>query len=205
MLAGVFFMRLLLLVASLINVSFIAAAQEPTPAISVCQLLREPGKYNTTTITLRGIYFVGGHGPYLQGDNCEGLVVAGGVRWPSLIWLGVDGRDFDQLGLSHSSFERHGKALADTGVLMERELSKLTEKERSQARRWVVTYRGRIETGVDFSAWVRRRADGSLFGAGFGPGPPGAPAELFIESVISVELEKLTTPGQPSQKSDPAR
>ena len=77
-----------------------------------------------------------------------------------------------------------------------REIEKVTRSELerrgtgAKIARVEVTFVGLFETHRDFDSAVFHRPDGSVVGAGFGQ-VPGAPGELFVQSVkdISTEFE----------------
>jgi hypothetical protein len=179
-------MRLILLTISLLALGAIARAQKPgvTDTVSVCDLLRQPAKYNCKIVSASGIYFPGGHGLYLKGDNCEEILITKGFKWPSLIWLPLGDRGFQDRGLS---VERLRKALDETGRLMNRESAR--KGNGVKVSKIIVTCRGRFETHDDLELRIFRRPDGSFMADGFGPGLSPAPAQLFIDSVEGVALE----------------
>jgi hypothetical protein len=160
-------MRLILLTISLLALGAIARAQKPgvTDTVSVCDLLRQPAKYNGKIVSASGIYFPGGHGLYLKGDNCEEILITKGFKWPSLIWLPLGDRGFQDRGLS---VERLRKALDETGRLMNRESAR--KGNGVKVSKIIVTCRGRFETHDDLELRIFRRPDGSFMADGFGPG-----------------------------------
>jgi hypothetical protein len=183
-------MRLLaLLIGVTIMVRTAGAQRTDVPgAISVCDLLRDPSKYNRKTVSITGIYFPGGHGLYLKGDNCEGVLVTKEFKWPSLVWLPVGDQDFRDRGLNS---ERLRRALDATGVMLNREAAR-NDKD-AKVSKVIVTYRGLLETRDNFDQEVGRGPDGTWVGNGFGPGA-SAPAQLFIDSVENVKVEFENNP-----------
>ena len=72
----------------------------------------------------------------------------------------------------------------------------LSARDKSRIKSVTVTYTGFFETYENLEAVVVRRPDGSLVGFGFGQ-VPGAPGQLFVDSVrdVTVELEPIV-PGR---------
>ena len=171
-------------VVSLLAIAALASAQktDAPETISVCEVLRSPVKYNGKVMNIRGVYFPDGHGLYLQGDNCEGVLVTKGYRWSSLIYLPLADGDLREKGLSPEKLRR---ALDETAAMMASEARKRNGAELS---RFIVTYRGLFETLDNFDREVGQAPDGRWVANAFGPGA-SAPAQLFIDSVKSVVAE----------------
>lgn len=179
-------------VVSLLAIAAVAGAQktEAPETINVCDLLRNPVKYNGKVVDIRGVYFPGGHGLYLQGDNCEGVLVTKGYKWSSLVYLPLSAATYSRNGdvLSEEKRlddEKVRRALDETAAMMASEARKGNGAELS---RFIVTYRGLLETLDNFDREVGRAPDGRWVANGFGPGA-SAPAQLFINSVKSVVAE----------------
>jgi len=185
-------MKSLILLSAAFACEYVAYAQEPVPntTISICDLLRDPSMYNGEVISLRGVYFPGGHGLYLKGEGCDGTLNTRGYRWPSLVWIVNNEQEMQRHG---RSMERYLQALVQVADAGRREL--LRKSPGAKIGRVIVTYTGLFETRDDLASAVFQRPDGSVVGIGFGEAP-GAPGQLFVDSVkdIAVEFEPATNP-----------
>src|ERR1700732_2065447 len=100
----------LFVVGGILAASIYAQKDPLEGAISVCDLIRKPARYNGKIIAIRGTYFVGGHGTYLKGEGCDGILVTKGHPWPSLICLSLTREETNLRGLN---YEHQVKADAD--------------------------------------------------------------------------------------------
>jgi hypothetical protein len=164
------------------------AAAQPTQdgkATAICDVLHQPSAYNGRVVAIRGGYFVGGHGLYLKGEDCDGALVTKGYRWPSLIWIVNTVEEMQRRG---RTLDQYMRAVLAVDEATQREL--LSARAGTRVRSVTVTYIGLFETYENLEASVVRRPDGSVIGFGFGQ-VPGAPGQLFVDSIkdITVELE----------------
>jgi hypothetical protein len=168
----------------------VATGQQTPKTVTVCELLQDPTKYNGKTIALRGEYSVGGHGLYLRGPDCDGLLITRGYRWPSSIWISLTREEYQQRSMR---FEHLLDVQVEVGAVRERERQRRGKGATSE--KVTVTFVGLFETREDLDSLVFRRPDGSLVGIGFRQ-VPGAPGQLFIDSVkdIVVEFGQGATP-----------
>src|SRR5690242_14343106 len=80
-------------------------AAEPPHVMTVCELLRQPSKYNGKAVMVRGVYFPTEHGLYLDGE-CDGVLVTKGHVWPSLILISPSREATAQRGLNYEHYTR---------------------------------------------------------------------------------------------------
>jgi hypothetical protein len=163
---------LLLLMAAL-AASRVMNAQDvkARPKLTVCELLKQPSKFNRRVIELRGIYFTGGHGMFVAGDACDEVLITKGKRWQSLIWLELSREETERRGMS---FERVTKAQ------MEIITAKITKV--------IVTSVGLFETRDDFDSMIGAPADDRPVESGFGD-QGVAPGQFFIDSVKDIVVK----------------
>jgi len=159
----------------------LAIGQQTLKTITVCELLQDPTKYNGKTIALRGEYSVGGHGLYLRGPDCDGLLITKGYRWPSSIWISLTRKEYQKRSMS---FEHLLDAQIEVGAVRERQ----RRGKGASSEKVTVTFVGLFETREDLDSVVFQRPDGSLVGIGFGQAP-GAPGQFFIDSVKDIVVE----------------
>jgi hypothetical protein len=150
--------------------------QAQPPAVTVCQVLSNPQRYDGRIIALRGTYRsavdVGG----LAGAGCDGILVTAGYTWPSFVWLASPA----SRGVLHkadfppnpSAFEKLAALLRQAGFDNHLYSAKLTA---------TVTFVGLFETYGDLAQRVRSTSYGPR-GFGFG-NDDGAPAQLLVKTI----------------------
>jgi len=162
-------------------------AQEAVPirTMAICDLLRNPSQYNGKVIALTGLYSPGGHGLYLRGEGCDGVLVTKGYQWPSLVWIVSSEEEMRRRGRAIAPYMQ---ALFQVAAISRREL--LRKGSGAKIAKVTVTFVGLFETRDDLANAVFQRPDGTVVGAGFGQ-VPGAPGQFFVDSVKNVEVELL--------------
>jgi hypothetical protein len=139
---------------------------------SVCDLLREPAKFNGDTIAIRGIYFPTDHGLYLAGDGCDEVRSAGGKDWPALISIVMGSEDIRSRGRDP---ERLKDVLNQIGTAMIRGAAARAPGAKKTSR-VMLTFVGVLET-----------RDGLKDSRGYGNA--GAAGQLFVDSVRDIVVE----------------
>lgn len=117
---------------------------ERTPELTVCELLKDPGRYNHKMVALRGLYITTMEGAWLAGAGCDGVLVSAGFAWPTAIWIS-----------GPNSLENSRKFWSRVDALDPRH------------NRVTVTMTGLFETYDDLASRVRNTRYG-LRGFGFG-------------------------------------
>ena len=178
-------MRIVLLAFSCVLAATAAYAQQGPPegTISICDLLRRPSRYNGKTIAVRGTYFVGGHGTYLKGEGCDGVLVTKGHPWPSVIWLSLSREETERRGLD---YEHKLRAEADMSAAVFR--ARAARDFKSDVAKVTLTYVGLFETRDGFDAQIGKPDDAAGVEEGFGD-QGYAPAQLFVDSVKDIVVE----------------
>lgn len=166
----------------------IAFCQATQPGeLSVCDLFRDPPRYNGKQVAVRGVYQPGGHGLYLEGGLCGDVLITRGYQWPSRIWIPLTADEYRSRGLR---IQDEVEAELQIAAIRARENQERGGPNLSE--RVTVTYVGVFETHNDLSAAV---VQGPMpRGIGFGQGL-SAPGQLFVISVknILVEFEDHAT------------
>ena len=185
-----FFLRILSLLLATIACAPVAQTQESHQTITICELLRDSSKYNGKVVAVPGEYFAGGHGLYLRGSDCDGILTTRGYRWPALIWISPMEKEFTSRGLN---FYHASRAEIEIATVRERERQRIGVDWNSE--KVTLTYVGLYETREHFDREVGRGRDGKLVANGFGPGNT-APGQLFVDSVkdIAVDIAERVTP-----------
>ena len=157
------------------------AAQAGAPeTLSVCDVLRDPVKYNGKMITVRGYLASNAHGTWLTEDCKEHLMTTIGMEWPNTIWVGATAKD----ALHQITFEEDWKVVEETRAKLGRQIT-----DRRHDRVWV-TYIGLFETWDNIKSAVGSDRSGALVLGGFGPGNY-APGQLIIQTVKDAFVEHL--------------
>lgn len=166
---------------------FLAGAQDATlpKSMTVCDLLRDPAKYNGKVIAVRGTYLIGGHGLYLHGEGCDGVLTTKGHPWPPIIWLSLSQQEMEQHG---QSFDRALKAEDQVSAAREREKQFRRDRGSPGRERVTLTYIGLFETRDNLENEVGRAPNGTTVVNGFGPGN-SAPGQLYVQSVKDIVVE----------------
>jgi hypothetical protein len=124
------------------------------PTLTVCELLRKPSQYNGKTISVRGVYFWGGHGLYLKGEDCDGVLVTKEQKWPALIWIEGSREQAELRGLNFEHSLQADAEITKAKFRMQREhgfykpISKVT-----------LTYTGLFETRNTFDGRIGKPRD----------------------------------------------
>ena len=157
---------------------------KPIARLSVCELLKQPSKFNGRVIELRGIYFVGGHGLYLAGAGCEAALVTKDKRWEPMIWVENSREKTESRGLN---FERVKKTELEIATAKFREMSRrgVWANKISQV---IVTYLCIFETHDSFDTMIGALADDIPVPIGFGD-QGVAPGQIFIDSVKDIVVK----------------
>src|SRR5215469_9630827 len=134
--------------------------------MAICDLLRNPSQYNGKVIALTGLYSPGGHGLYLRGEGCDGVLVTKGYQWPSLVWIVSSEEEMRRRGRAIAPYMQ---ALFQVATTSRREL--LRKGPGAKIAKVTVTYVGLFETRDDLANAVFPRPDGTVVGAGFGQVP----------------------------------
>jgi hypothetical protein len=147
-------------------------------SISVCELLREPSRFNGKTIAVRGIYLPWEHGLYLRGEGCDMVRSSSGKDWPAVISIVLTTEEMRRRGLDPERLKA-----AEVQIAMEKARETTARGGEGKIAKVVLTYVGFFET-----------RDGTTNSRGFGAGA-AAPGQLFVESVrdIVVEFEDNAT------------
>jgi hypothetical protein len=174
---------LLLLMAAL-AASRVMNAQDvkARPKLTVCELLKQPSKFNRRVIELRGIYFTGGHGMFVAGDGCDEVLITKGKRWQSLIWLELSREETERRGMS---FERVTKAQME---IITAKLREMRRHPQAKITKVIVTSVGLFETRDDFDSMIGAPADDRPVESGFGD-QGVAPGQFFIDSVKDIVVK----------------
>ena len=151
-----------------------SASPETLP---ICDVLKDPSRYNGKQIAVRGYESGSDEGVYLKGD-CAVALETDGIKWPNLIWLVYPGSSF---ALHTVDFTLDKRSL-DTAAAK-------VKAYKGPVRVWL-TYVGLLETREPFSLQVYRDKAGVKRPAGFGNGA-AAPAQFVIKTVQDVVVEKL--------------
>ena len=80
---------------------FVADPQDSPPlgTLSICEVLRNPLKYNDKTIAVRGIYSTGeGHGGYIKAEDCAGILENDFYRWTPIIHTSLTQQQMENRG-----------------------------------------------------------------------------------------------------------
>jgi hypothetical protein len=175
---------LLLLIAGL-AASHVMNAQnaDARPKLTVCELLKQPSKFNRRMIELRGIYFQGGHGLFVAGDGCDEVLITKGKRWQSLIWLQLSREQTERRGMN---FEQVTKAEMEIATAKLREMRR--HDPQAKITKVIVTYVGLFETRDDFDSMIGAPADDRPVGSGFGD-QGIAPGQLIIDSAKDIVVK----------------
>ena len=157
-----------------------AQVEVPVKTVTVCEVLRTPTTFNGQIISVRGVYSPWEHGLYLRGEDCEGILVTHGFKWPSVISIVNQQRELESRGRSIDGLLRANEELSTT---IKRELQR--NGPGVKVAKIKVTYTGLFETHEDLEG---RPGDG--FGA-----LNSAPGQLYVESMkdIVVEFEEKAT------------
>jgi hypothetical protein len=157
-----------------------ALAQQADPdTISVCEVLREPLKYDGKIVAVRGrLDYGGGEGTWLEDDCTEKHTTAGGLEWFNLIWTSPQPSDAaHQIAFVPIS----GEHAVDNLKRFVAEILKGQERYRLWA-----TYVGLFEA-KDYKTAVYVTRGRPMLG-GFGH-LGMAPAQLFIKSIKDPMIE----------------
>jgi len=157
--------------------------QETQKTMTVCELLQDASKYNGKIIAIRGEYYVGGHGLYLRSTECDGILTTKGYRWPSSIWISLTQSEYEERRMN---FGHEIEAQFEIGAARQKQKQRAGRDATSE--KVTLTFLGLFETRENLESAVFRRPDGSLVGIGFGQ-VPGAPGQLFIDSVKDIVVE----------------
>jgi len=182
-------MRNLLGVVAICGAATIAFAQSAVPKdIGVCDLFRDPSRYNGKRIAVRGVYHPGGHGLYLDGGDCGEVLTTRGYRWPSRIWVPLARDEYLSRGLSIQ-----GEVDAEIEIATARSREGQRRGGAGVIERVTVTYVGLFETHNDLGAAV---VQGPIpRGVGFGQGLT-APGQLFVTAVRDILVEFVEEPAR---------
>ena len=171
----------------LIGAGLIAAnGQPPAPKrspgnpLTVCELLKEPLKWDGQVVTVRDHGQGTDEGAWLVGKECPGIFVTNGhVVWPSMIALWTSSLP----GHLHSPDFAYD-------VESERRVSDKAEKlaKRVPLSCVVSTYTGLFETRRDWAAATATHPNGTSKVRGFGH-LDAAPAELLVRSADDIEVD----------------
>jgi len=170
-----------------------AQADEPPKAMTVCELLREPSKFNGKKIAIRGLYVPYEHGLYLRGEGCEMMPITKGRDWPAVISVVLSDEQMRRRGIDPGRF-----AAAESAITMAKLRATGARGGEAKIARVRITYVGLFETRDSFDGHPEKQADGRAVESGFGAGG-AAPGQLFVDSVrdIIVEFEESASPKKP--------
>jgi hypothetical protein len=182
----------------LVIIGFVSAeaqtsdASAPARALTVCEVLAEPLKYDGQMLTIRGSLDGSGDGAWLTSTRCPDVMVTDGHVWPVLISLQYP----DHKNRLHPVTFKFDAA-------SERRIgAKYRELARSADGKCLVwTYTGVFETRRDWSTARAPHPGGPSPFVGFGH-LGVAPAQLLLKSADDVEA----VPGcSPPAKAAPGR
>lgn len=164
-----FHLRAALFVLFVFCVSARAQPADPDKVMTVCEILREPSRYNGKKVAIRGEYLIWGHGVYLRGEECSSVELPKGREWAAVVDILLWQDEIQRRGFNP---EQIYKAIGEIDLVMER--SEPTRKS-EEVRRVTLTLVGTFDT--------RDRFDGQT--GGFGDGG-GAPAQMIVDSVRDI-------------------
>ena len=170
----------------------LAEPQQETEPISVCDVLRDPVKYNGKMIAVRGFLISTDEGHWLNGD-CEEPLITNGYKWKSAIWPESPS---SRSALHKVAFEEDFEAETAMYAVRNREM-----KDPRHDRLWV-TYIGLLETRQSMDIEVFVRPNGERQPVGFGH-LGGAPAQILIKTVKDIVVEHLADSKSTDQSSPP--
>jgi hypothetical protein len=146
---------------------------------TVCDVLRDPLKYDGRMILLEGDLYATDEGGWMAASACPARFVTGGHVWPnsiSLQWDPYDKHNLHQVGFIYDeASERRALAKADS----------LKRKYPGKRLRWI--YEGLLETRRDWAAFLARYPNGTSQYIGFGH-LGEAPAQLIVKAINDVSV-----------------
>jgi hypothetical protein len=149
-------------------------------ALSVCDILADPIKYNGRLVAIRGVSEGTDEGWWIgAGKPCNAPLVTGGYTWPSIIWVGSVGGP----QMSRRVEFRTDQRAVDR---IDREVRRMRIDPKLD-RVWL-TFIGLFETR-EFTARDVGRAGGAWRAFGFGH-LNTAPGQLFLKTVRDLYVER---------------
>jgi hypothetical protein len=152
----------------------------PRGALSVCDILSDPAKYNGRLVTIRAISEGTDEGWWIgAGKACTAPLITNGYSWPSIIWVQSIG------GPQHThrpDFETDQNAVSK----VDREVRRLHIDPKLD-RIWL-SFTGIFETR-EFTAKDVGNADGKWRADGFGH-LNSAPGQLLLKTVSGLSVER---------------
>ncbi len=165
--------------------------QSRPEAVEPCYLLTHLQDYNDRIISIRGEYFVGGHGLYLRINDCPTPLTTKGYRWPPVLLLSISDSETRKFG---RSFESLQAALLDLGAKIAQKIGSAGKEDWSPFK---ITFTGvgLLHTHAQLELHVVQQG-GTFLTDGFGAGG-WAPAEMFLQSISDIEIETRDRPAPP--------
>ena len=153
------------------------AAGEWPKTITVCEVLKDPVRYNGKMVAVRGRVVSTGEGTWLIGEGCTDTIETAGYKWSASIWL--ESRKGE--ALHEVDFSRDEVAFTKFAAL-------LKSKGDDGSKKLVATYLGLFETYEDLAQRIVKYPSGELKGVGFGH-LDSAPGQLIVRSVSLTDVQ----------------
>ncbi len=178
-----------ILVASGLAVVGVAYGQD-SKAISVCDVIKDPLRYNGKMVAVRGYLAQTDEGAWLAEDDCpEPLKAVSGFTYRNLIWLQSAE---SPLALHRVDFTLDEKALEQVF----RQAERLNRGPKDRLR---ITYVGLLETWGNIRSCTFIGGDGKEHPGGFGH-LGAAPAQLLVKTAKDPEVVPYRSEEPPEKR-----
>ncbi len=189
--------RLIIIALSVYSLEIQAQQTDWPPAVDICEVLRDPFKFNGQIIAVRGLFHATAEGWWLAGENCRNTLETKGYKWPQHVWLTSPEQIASMpawlrqsqrtaWGLGEVPFA-HPDEPAFTQLFAKIKAVLSDPPYPEPGDRITVTFLGQLETYNKLDLLVRRTSSGGISAVGFGH-LGLSPAQLILKSVSLKDL-----------------